>query len=392
MSNPKVFISYSRRDLEFAEQLTRELIRNGANVWFDQLSIQSGSAWDSSIEQAIDDAETMVLLLSTSSVKSENVLDEVAFALEENKTIVPVLLEPCEVPFRINRLTKYDLSKDLNFGMTSLLKALDLEVNEVNANFERLEEEKEKLAHNNTISLAVEIEYWKKLRKRSLLFLIAISIPVLSNVFSSTNFSGLLGLWFYSLIFMFSMLISSGLKIIVGNFRWGRSLLKRYEDIITPTILILFALIESSAYLFQSLSLYYIFLLVMVLRISNINRLKLNVDYFINLIVLILLPTLTYYGSGLGNGNLLLLVSLTPLIGISVFISVLLDFLSKSKLSFNKYLKNYASISFFYMLIFLNIIDSLYYQVLSNIPVFLILLLIGHSLHRISRKTEFQLK
>lgn len=392
MSNPKVFISYSRRDLEFAEQLTRELIRNGANVWFDQFSIESGSAWDSSIEQAIDNAETMVLLLSTSSVKSENVLDEVAFALEENKTIVPILLEPCEVPFRIKRLTTYDLSKDLHYGMETLNKALNLKVNEETANYDQLQEEKEKIAQNNKLSLAVEIEYWKKIRKRSLLLLIAISIPVLSNVFTATNFSGLLGLWFYSLIFMLSMLISSGLKIIFGKFRWGKRLLKRYEDILTPTILIIFTLIESSGYIFQSLSLYYIFLLIMVLRISNINQVKLNVDYFISLVVLILLPILTYYGSGLGSGNLFLLLSLTPLIGISVFISVMLDFLSKSKLSFNKYIKNYATISFFYMLIFLNIIDSLYYQSLSNIPVFLILLLIGHSLHSISRKTEFQLK
>lgn len=391
MSESKVFISYSRRNLEFAEQLTQELIRNGADVWFDQISIEAGSVWDSSIDQAIDDADTMVLLLSKSSVKSENVLDEVAFALEENKTIVPVLLEPCEVPFRIKRLTKYDLSKDLNFGMTSLLKALDLEVHEDTANFEQLEQEREKIVHNNKLSLSVEKAYWQKLRKRSLLILIAISIPVIANVFSATSLRELLGLWTYSIFLILSILIGSGLKIVFGKFRWGRRLLKRYEDVITPSILILFALLESSAEWLQSLSLYFLFLLVMVLRISKINRLNLNVDYFINLIVLILLPTLIYYRSGLEDGNLLLLVDLNTIIGISLFISVLLDLVSKSKLSFGKCFERYSAISFFYALIFLSIAESLYYRNLRSIPVFLVFLLIGHSLHVISRKTEWQL-
>ena len=293
MSDKKVFISYSRRDTSFAEQLTQELMQNGADVWFDQLSIEAGSAWDSSIDQAIDNADTMLLLLSKASVTSENVLDEVAFALEENKTIVPVLLEPCEVPFRINRLTKYDLTKDLNFGMTSLLKALDLEVHEDTANFERLEEEKEKIADNNKLSLAVEKRYWQKLRKWSLFFLIGISIPVLSFVFSATNFNGILGIWLYSLILMLSMLLGSGLKIVIGKFRWGRRLLKHYKDIITPSILILLSLIESSAYMFVTISAYFLFLLVLILRIPKIKRLTSNVDYFINLIMLILLPILT---------------------------------------------------------------------------------------------------
>ena len=120
----EVFLSYSRRDEEIALRLARELRSLGVPVWMDQLDIPLGAAWDDSVEAAVKQSESFLVLLSNGSVKSRNVLDEISYALEQNKQIVPVLLEQCEKPFRIRRLQHIDLSVDFATGVAKIREAL----------------------------------------------------------------------------------------------------------------------------------------------------------------------------------------------------------------------------------------------------------------------------
>ena len=53
-------------------------------------------------------------------------MDEVAFALENNKTVVPVLHTRCAIPFRIQRLQYIDFTTTYNNGLTRLLSALNV--------------------------------------------------------------------------------------------------------------------------------------------------------------------------------------------------------------------------------------------------------------------------
>ena len=99
----KAFLSYSRRDQGPALALAAELKALGVLIWVDQIDIAIGSAWDSSIETALRQSEALVILLSPNSVRSQPVLDELGYALDERKPIVPVLLEPCDKPLRIRR-------------------------------------------------------------------------------------------------------------------------------------------------------------------------------------------------------------------------------------------------------------------------------------------------
>src|ERR1700683_5123953 len=45
------FFSYSRHDSEFALKLAKDLRQHGAAVWLDQLDINPGERWDSTVEQ-----------------------------------------------------------------------------------------------------------------------------------------------------------------------------------------------------------------------------------------------------------------------------------------------------------------------------------------------------
>lgn len=126
MSLDTIFFSYSRDDSEFVLTLAKNLRQSGANIWLDQLDIKPGTRWDKSIETALKNSNTLLVILSKKSVESTNVMDEVSFALEENKTVVPVLLEECDIPFRLRRLQFADFSKDQSKGLKTLADALHL--------------------------------------------------------------------------------------------------------------------------------------------------------------------------------------------------------------------------------------------------------------------------
>lgn len=126
MSNESIFFSYSRDDSDFVLQLAKNLRRAGAKVWLDQLDIAPGVRWDKAIEDALTQSKILLVILSKKSVESDNVLDEVSFALEEGKTVVPVLLENCEIPFRLRRLQYADFTGNHDRGVQTLIKALHL--------------------------------------------------------------------------------------------------------------------------------------------------------------------------------------------------------------------------------------------------------------------------
>jgi hypothetical protein len=127
MSEQVIFFSYSRDDSDFVLGLAKELRESGAQIWLDQLDIKAGARWDTSIEKALEAANTLLVVLSETSVGSNNVLDEVSFALEEKKTVVPVLLEDCDIPFRLRRLQFADLREDRQKGIATLISALQLD-------------------------------------------------------------------------------------------------------------------------------------------------------------------------------------------------------------------------------------------------------------------------
>src|SRR5512142_3024261 len=99
-----IFFSYARQDSDFALKLGTQLRERGARLWLDQLDIAPGARWDDAIEKALANCSHVVAILSPASVDSNNVMDEVSYALEEGKQVIPVLYRECEIPFRLRRL------------------------------------------------------------------------------------------------------------------------------------------------------------------------------------------------------------------------------------------------------------------------------------------------
>src|SRR5579872_3290975 len=93
-----IFISYSSKDKEKADQLSELLASAGLSVWIDQSGIDVATSWSKEIVQAITGCKAFVVLLSPNSIASENVIKEVSLAAERKKKILPLDLEPVGLP------------------------------------------------------------------------------------------------------------------------------------------------------------------------------------------------------------------------------------------------------------------------------------------------------
>lgn len=120
-----IFISYARSaDAAFALKIATDLKAYDINAWLDHLDIPPGVKWDRAVEDQLRSADTLLLVLSDAAIRSDNVMDEVSFALEKKKTIIPVLVEECDIPLRLHRLQYIDFTAGYKTGMEKLVQAL----------------------------------------------------------------------------------------------------------------------------------------------------------------------------------------------------------------------------------------------------------------------------
>ena len=102
------FLSYSRGDQEFALRLAAFVRARGVSLWVDQLDIRPSEHWDRAIERAVSSCRGIVVVLSPRSVVSDNVADEISFAIDAGKSVLPVMIERCSLPLRIARMQVID--------------------------------------------------------------------------------------------------------------------------------------------------------------------------------------------------------------------------------------------------------------------------------------------
>src|SRR5262249_27890117 len=92
----RVFISYSRDDLKFADQLDAALDACGFECLIDRRGISDGEDWKRRLGSLIREADAVVFVLSSSSARSEICDWEVEEATRLNKRILPVIFRSLE--------------------------------------------------------------------------------------------------------------------------------------------------------------------------------------------------------------------------------------------------------------------------------------------------------
>ena len=100
----KIFISYSRDDFDFADQLVAALEGTGFDPLIDRHSIPGGEDWKAQLRHMIVEADSVVFVLSPRSAASKLCEWEVEEADQLNKRLIPVVcasLESVSVPPRL---------------------------------------------------------------------------------------------------------------------------------------------------------------------------------------------------------------------------------------------------------------------------------------------------
>lgn len=96
-----VFISYARVDEALVRRLYNDLKAQGINCWLDVEQIPSGADWDYELQKAIQNCNHFLIVCTPNSMKSRNVQAEWQYAFDLRHSIHPLVLETCEIPFRL---------------------------------------------------------------------------------------------------------------------------------------------------------------------------------------------------------------------------------------------------------------------------------------------------
>ncbi|MGB6537893.1 MAG: SUMF1/EgtB/PvdO family nonheme iron enzyme [Xanthobacteraceae bacterium] len=129
----RVFVSYSRKDMAFADRLEAALKGRGFEVLIDREEIYAFEDWWKRIQALIEQSDTVVFVLSPDAVKSDVALKEVAHATSLNKRFAPVVcrrVDDAAVPEALRRLNFifFDDPERLDEGVNKLADALHTDI------------------------------------------------------------------------------------------------------------------------------------------------------------------------------------------------------------------------------------------------------------------------
>lgn len=121
-----VFVCYAREDEEFTLALADHLKDRGVPIWIDQRDIPPGADWDQAIDDALYECATFLIVLSPQSVDSREVRGELRVALNERKTILPVIYQECRVPRQLMVIQHADFTGRQPDDEAQLRQVLDV--------------------------------------------------------------------------------------------------------------------------------------------------------------------------------------------------------------------------------------------------------------------------
>ena len=124
----QTFISYSRKDKEFVDQMQAILLEAGFKTWIDSQNIRVGTAWNEEIVEQIKKSGALILVISSASAKSPYVQFEYGISQGAGLPVVPIQLETVKtLPHYLSRLQYLDFTRNYQWEkMVEHLETLKL--------------------------------------------------------------------------------------------------------------------------------------------------------------------------------------------------------------------------------------------------------------------------
>lgn len=93
LNQNRVFLSYSRTEMYYAEAVTKSLQDIGFQVWFDLQQLEPGCVWEEEIEHGLAESKELVLIVSRAALASRWVAQEWQYAIDHGLKIHLVIFE-----------------------------------------------------------------------------------------------------------------------------------------------------------------------------------------------------------------------------------------------------------------------------------------------------------
>ncbi len=157
--DPYIFVSYAHKDKEIVYEEIKRMYDLGYRIWYDE-GITPAKKWSDEIADAIDDCSTFLVFISPEAIKSENVKDEIDYALDEKKKLLAIHIKETTLKKglklrlkRIQSIIRYNMNDDYYFE--KLIDCLDPSIKRENQSIPedriaKVNEKTKKEAEENT--------------------------------------------------------------------------------------------------------------------------------------------------------------------------------------------------------------------------------------------------
>jgi hypothetical protein len=119
------FISYSRKQLYFAEAIALHLQKGGIEVWFDLQQLGAGTDWASALKNGYENCTRLVLVVSQAALASKYVEVEWDTARQNGREVILAVVEDVDIPEKLRDCAVIDFRTNFNPAMKRLLSYLD---------------------------------------------------------------------------------------------------------------------------------------------------------------------------------------------------------------------------------------------------------------------------
>ncbi len=127
-TKPYVFVSYSHKDVQILNPILHILQKKSYRIWYDD-GIHGGKNWRTVLEEKIESCSIVMLLHSANSAASEEVENEISYALD------------CHIPICVINIDRSPFRKGYNMSLKKVQNVLYDSNNYIDTLFEALPEE-----------------------------------------------------------------------------------------------------------------------------------------------------------------------------------------------------------------------------------------------------------
>jgi hypothetical protein len=125
-----IFMSYSRRELGFVDDLVSKLEGKGYDVWLDYRVLIPGTPWKGQIAKGLHDSDTVLLVVSKASIASEYVELEWRHFLDTDKRVILLIFEAVDIPTELEKYEWVDFRGSYKAGLKELFSQLKQPIQE----------------------------------------------------------------------------------------------------------------------------------------------------------------------------------------------------------------------------------------------------------------------